>query len=229
MTHEPCLVADITTLPPPCQTKARALEIYTEPFRRVIEYIHTCNVQGEVAEFGTFNGFTARLIAELLQQYQCGKHLHLFDSWEGFPAMTGGDANCQEVRNGSWKQGDCRPAAGHQTIMILREILWQFVPERLHLTKGFYRDTLPAALPLHISFLHIDCDLYESTCTVLRHCAPLLTNGAVILFDDFNNNLASNLFGERRAFRESTIFPHCEPWFTYGSSGYAFIYHKDET
>jgi len=55
---------------------------------------------------------------------------------------------------------------------------------------------------------------------------PSLSEGAVILFDDFNNNLASNNFGERKAFKDHLLY-NSELWFTYGWSGYVYIYHKE--
>ncbi len=38
-----------------------------------------------------------------------------------------------------------------------------------------------------IALLHIDCDLYSSTVTVLEHCGPFLTEGTVVVFDEFFN------------------------------------------
>ena len=57
---------------------------------------------------------------------------------------------------------------------------------RLH--RGWFDASLPAflaremavgevALPLHVSFLHIDCDLYSSTKTVLTLLAPAIRTG----------------------------------------------------
>lgn len=228
MTHEPVIVADITCLPPPCMSKERALQIYTEPFRRVVEYTNLCHVEGDITEFGTFHGFTARMFTELMKEYGDKRTLLLYDSWQGFPATVGEiDSNCKEVKEGYWKQGDCNPALGIETEVRIASILDSILPGQIKTCRGFYQDTVkPEYLPKSISILHIDCDLYESTLLVLEKVRPLLSEGAVILFDDFNNNLASNNYGERAAFRNSSIAAYCEPWFTYGWSGYAFIYHK---
>lgn len=219
-------MADITTLPPPCMTKQRALEIYTEPFRRIVEYTNLCHVKGDICEFGTYNGFTARLFAELMQQYKDNRVLYLYDSWEGFPEPKGNDKACKEVIEGYWKKGDCAPPLGGDTPMRIKQILGFFIPGKIKTVQGFYEHTLQKLenLPEQISILHIDCDLYESTKIVLEKTQYRLSPGAVILFDDFNNNLANNNFGERKAFKE-TIDKYCEPWFTYGWSGYAFIYN----
>ena len=38
-----------------------------------------------------------------------------------------------------------------------------------------------------VSFIHIDCDLYSSTMTVLRACRERLLVGTVIVFDEYFN------------------------------------------
>ncbi len=205
--------------PPPCLTYERAMEIYTEPFNRVMEYVNLCNVSGDICEFGTYRGFTSEQLALRMKN----QRLYLYDSWEGFPEITSVDMHCKEVLEGYWKQGDCRVTTAVEQEIF--DMVNAHIPGRLNMVKGYYSPQTP--IPEQIALLHIDCDLYSSTKTALELCAPNLSEGAVILFDDFNNNLASNEYGERRAFRE-TIADKCgEPWFTYGWSGYAFLYHKE--
>jgi hypothetical protein len=38
-----------------------------------------------------------------------------------------------------------------------------------------------------VAFLHVDCDLYSATKTVLEQVAPLLVEGTVIVFDEYFN------------------------------------------
>lgn len=58
------------------------------------------------------------------------------------------------------------------------------------LVIGLYSDTLPEWVPDEddpaIALVHIDCDLYSSTRTVLEHIGPLLKPGALIVFDEFH-------------------------------------------
>ena len=74
---------------------------------------------------------------------------------------------------------------------------------RLH--RGWFDASLPAflaremavgevALPLHVSFLHIDCDLYSSTQTVLRCLACAIGVGTVVVFDEWCGYVYSQLF-----------------------------------
>jgi hypothetical protein len=60
----------------------------------------------------------------------------------------------------------------------------------VELKKGWFADTLPSFVDLHeelIAFLHIDCDIYESTAQGLDLLAPRMVDGTVILFDEFYN------------------------------------------
>lgn len=230
MTRQPLCLNDITVFPPPCLTAARAAEIYDPAFQRIMEYVVNSRVEGDVLEFGTFNGYTARTLAEMMYAYKHSGSLHLYDSWEGFPAMEGGDADCPEVtQHKTWKQGDCTPLVPNADVWI-QKILSIILPDRVHSVKGFYDKTFTGE-GVNASIVHIDCDLYESTKYVLEKLLAndCLAEGAVIMFDDWNNNFASNKYGERRACKEvfaASSGVSLEPWFSYGSSGMAFIVQK---
>ncbi len=56
--------------------------------------------------------------------------------------------------------------------------------------KGLFEETLPGFMAEHegpASFVHIDCDLYESTRTILDHIGPRLQSGTRVLFDEYFN------------------------------------------
>lgn len=224
----PLCVNDITVFAPPCLTPKRAYEIYEPAFRRIVEYVANSRIDGDVLEFGTAHGYTARMLAELMRAYGNKSSLHLYDSWEGFPEMTGNDAECPEVKiHDTWHKGDCAPNVPN-TPGIIKAVLSLLLSDKVNINKGFY--TSEMALPEKAAIVHIDCDLYESTKIVLAAILPILQQGSVIMFDDWNNNMASNEFGERKAVRDIFSFYNLcsmEPWFSYGSSGMAFLVHKN--
>ena len=56
--------------------------------------------------------------------------------------------------------------------------------------KGWFDDTLPKFVQNYnekISFLHIDCDLYSSTKTIFKWLDNQITEGTIILFDEYFN------------------------------------------
>ena len=77
--------------------------------------------------------------------------------------------------------------------------------EGVTLFKGFFEETIPKfkkeAKP--ICFLHIDCDLYSSTKTVLYELNNFIVPNTIIVFDEwiYNHNIIYN-DGEQKAFYE---------------------------
>ncbi len=74
----------------------------------------------------------------------------------------------------------------------------------MELVKGWFEKILPSFLadhPQEVAFLHIDCDLYSSTKTVLESFSPRICPGCVIVFDEYFN-YAGWRMGEYKAFQE---------------------------
>lgn len=77
--------------------------------------------------------------------------------------------------------------------------------------SGWFKDTLPQYIQVadKIGFLHIDCDLYESTVEVLDALNPFIVENTIILFDEWlywareSNQYMSDC--EQKAFYEWVI------------------------
>jgi len=124
-----------------------------------------CAVQGLVLEFGVFRGDSLQMIAK-----RCAQDVHGFDSFEGLPE--------------DWTDGreKGRFSLGGEPPPIK-------APNAV-LHKGWFQDTLPAFLAAHpgpARFVHVDCDVYGSTKTVLEHLAPRLVPGTIVVFDEYFN------------------------------------------
>lgn len=121
---------------------------------------------GLYAEFGVYKGDSINRLARLRPR----QVLHGFDSFEGLPeSWTLG------ARTGSFSVAGRLPAVHGNVVLI----------------KGFFEQTLPAFLPTcgkkAVAFMHIDCDLYSATKTVLDELAPMLVEGTIIVFDEYFN------------------------------------------
>jgi O-methyltransferase len=198
-----------------------------------VEYVYYGEVEGDVAEFGTMSGDTSVALAQAMSFCRdlghTPKKLHLFDSFEGLPAITSKvDAQSQHVLSGAWGPGGCKMLGKAELLARLQPHL---APERLVVHHGWYRDTVPK-LPRSTRFglVHVDCDLYQSTMDALE---PLFANGhlaegALILFDDWNCNRASPAHGERRAWAElaSTFSIVSSDLGGYSWDGHKFIVHS---
>ena len=79
------------------------------------------------------------------------------------------------------------------------------VRENVTLIPGFFIDTLPTFVSEHqserVSFVHIDCDLYSATRTVLDALSDMLRPGCIIVFDEYFN-YPDWREGEYKAFTE---------------------------
>jgi hypothetical protein len=124
-----------------------------------------CAVNGLVLEFGVYTGKSLRAIAR-----RCSQEVHGFDSFEGLP----------EDWSYFQKQGR----------FSLNGKAPQFDEPNIRLHPGYFEQTLPRFLNEHSGparFIHVDCDLYTSTRTVLQLLAPRIVSGTVILFDEYLN------------------------------------------
>jgi hypothetical protein len=133
-----------------------------------LELLHALTVHVKpgdlVLEFGVFSGRTINALAESLS----GHSLWGFDSFEGLPETWR-----SEFSQGVFKL-DSLPA----------------VRENVTLVKGWFDKTLPVFLEKtkgDVGFVHIDCDLYSSSKTVLGLLKDRLRDGAVLVFDEYFN------------------------------------------
>ena len=131
-------------------------------------------------EFGTYKGNSINMLAKL----QPNRQFYAFDSFEGLPeGWTPG------ARKGSFTTNRVLPA----------------VRKNVRVIPGFFENTLEEFLQSNpnqcISFVHIDCDLYSSTLTVLEYLHPRFKIGTTIVFDEYYN-YAEWMDGEYKAWME---------------------------
>jgi len=174
-----------------------------------VAYINSADVKGDIVEFGTMGGFTARTIATAMvfdprrQPNNPLRKLHLFDSFQGLPDIISTiDIESPHVISGTWSKGGCKVLGENE----LSEMVSGIIPkERFRIYPGWFSETV-IKLPKDIRFamIHFDGDLYQSTIDALEPCFAngYISPGAVFLFDDWNCNHADPACGERRAWAE---------------------------
>jgi O-methyltransferase len=138
-------------------------------------YVSWERIPGDYAEFGVFDGGTFLEAWQAVQRYGLTDVcLHAYDSFAGLPEVTGTDSD------GSFRPGDfasSRLVFDRTTAIIPRE--------RMTVTQGFFRETLPVAEQHPLAVVLVDCDLYTSTVPVLDFLTGQLQNGTVLIFDDW--------------------------------------------
>ena len=188
------------------------------------------SVSGDYMEFGIFKGYS------FWHAQQVARKLNLrsmrffgFDSFAGLPEPRGVDLTPDE----HFYQGQyaCTKAAVERNLDA-EGVDW----DRTFLIEGFFSDSLTPETRRKYSMKRvalalIDCDLYESTVQVLSFLEPMLDDGTVLLFDDWNAFDASDAKGQRRAFHEFLDAAHwaAEPLLAYGHYGQVFVMRKEPT
>ncbi len=193
-----------------------------------VQYAVCAAVPGDIAEFGCHTGRTAKVIAAGMKLMRANKRLHLFDSFDGLPTSVHEvDRENVHVKTGVWGAGAYKGLNPEQLQHACQKYL---PPGTVHIHTGWFSESLPKMAPgTKFSMLHIDCDLYVSALDVLDFVfqTGALSDGAVVLFDDWNCCRASNDFGERKAWKEACDRYRvvAEDWGGYGWAGHKFIVH----
>ncbi len=188
---------DCAELHPAREMKKRALQesvgyiqenmihaLALETAREVLEIAINEAPNGQFCEFGVYKGGSIRFIANKIKS----QVIHGFDSFEGLPEnWRGGAGNAQK---GAFSIDGKLPK----------------VPKNVTLHKGLFNETIPRWMNEHsgsIALIHMDCDLYSSTKTVLSYLQPRIQPGTIIVFDEYFNypNWQQHEF---KAFREFT-------------------------
>lgn len=136
---------------------------------------------GAFAELGVYQGLTARLI----HHYAPERHLHLFDTFEGFPERN----VTSELRDtGVTIRTD------QFSDTSLDRVRAAIQPRNNHVSfhKGYFPDSIPTALHEEtFAFVHLDADLYDPTFEGLRFFYPRMTRRGIIVVHDYNSWLGA--------------------------------------
>jgi hypothetical protein len=128
------------------------------------------SLDGDFAEFGVFAGGSAVLLGHIAAC--AGKHLHLFDTWEGYPRVSKSDPPRIQV-------GQCCVKK-----RVVERTLSMNGIRNYTLYKGSFCDTL-SSFRHPLAFAHIDCDLYEGTKQCLICVLPLMHPNGSLIVDDY--------------------------------------------
>ena len=150
---------------------------------RNLEKILEAHIPGDVVEFGCYAGTTSLFIRRLLNQAEATKNtpveraFHVYDSFEGLPEKTPPDANAAGV---DFEAG--------KLYVSKKEFLQVFKnaglrPSVIH--KGWFNALQATDVPEHIAFAFLDGDFYDSIISSLRLVYPRMSEGGIILIDDY--------------------------------------------
>ena len=217
-------------------TELTQSDVRYEAFQKAIRFVNYELIEGDVLEFGLYTGRSLAMLQIANEEYM-KKSIHKlpfsrdfvgFDSFRGLfnahhPRWQDGDFAVNHSWHPTIKVGEA--VTGEKVIAFFKKI---GLKEPL-LVEGEFKMSLKKFANRYlkkVAIVHIDCDTYESTKTVLKCLPPLLQEGTVLLFDDWFHYRANVNFGEARAFNEFRkrlkTFSFVE-YFNYGTFCKAFI------
>lgn len=217
-----CIPERPTASGPPSWQNAGVM--YEGMFYLAAQYVGTVRPRkGAYCEFGVYDGRSFLMAGHALKN-QCGG-FYAFDSYQGIGGALDGETD-------HYKDGDYR--ANVQTLEYnLRYAGLENLPYKV--ISGFFEETLVNRTSVDddigpISIVHIDVDVYYPAKLALNYVTPGLSDGALLMFDDYDQLAARNDLGERRALAEwldeNPEFT-VEPYRNYGVFCRSFIVHKN--
>ena len=140
----------------------------------------TEEIKGVLAEVGVFKGGSAKIICEAKGR----RALHLFDTFEGMPEVSGYDAS---YRKGQFKA----------TLGSVKDFLKGY--PNVHFHKGVFPENTKLLRNKKFAFVNLDVDIYESTLNCIKFFYPRMSKGGIIISHDYNYPEAP---GVKKAFGE---------------------------
>jgi O-methyltransferase len=181
----------------------------------------TRNVLGNVAECGVWRGRTLVAMGLYLQQQGSPKTLFGFDSFQGFDASVERDL----LLGGT--HVDVKRVGGFEdtSYTLVQRKLSAFRLNNVRLEAGYFQESLVRRKAENFSFVHLDCDIYESYALCLEFFYPRLSPGGIMLFDEYNdvswpgaNRAVDEFFAGKSEQPQSVTKDNFEKWFVIKAS-----------
>ena len=149
----------------------------------ILNYLKNNKINGDIVECGVGRGISLYKISKISSNLKIKKKIFGYDSFEGFPEPHISDLSYKNVKKGQWSDTSIKFVKSH----FIKNNFSDFYDNYITLTKGFFNQTLENSKHKKISYLHIDCDLYQGYKDVLENLYNKVSKGGVILLDDYGH------------------------------------------
>jgi O-methyltransferase len=152
-----------------------------------LKYIAERKLQGDVAEFGVYQGGTTVFMAKVLKYFKHNCHIYGFDTFHGFPSRKHfldmySDEKCEF----------------HDYETVARYC----APYNIELIIGDISETYTKLRDVDLVLTFFDTDNYSATKQALQLCVERTVQGGVLAFDHFFSPTWDKTIGERIAIRQ---------------------------
>lgn len=162
-----------------------------------VRYVVNAGIKGDLVECGVWRGGSSMMAALTLRECKARRRLWLYDTFEGMPppgeldvAYHGERARVQHARE-EMARAERRPGVSNvwawATLEDVKANLSATGYEDCEYVVGRVEETVPGTAPGEVALLRLDTDWYESTRHELEHLYPRLTEGGVLILDDYGH------------------------------------------
>ena len=184
-----------------------------------VKYVINNNIEGDIVECGVWKGGSMMAAAlALLEMNATDRDLYLYDTFKGMTKPSEEDVTicgdtahedylhrvkrkAPEVYPYTLKRDDKRDMSNwcYSSLEEVRKNMFslRYPRDRIFFIQGRVEDTIPHHVPADISILRLDTDFYESTKHELEHLFPRVSQGGVLIIDDYGHWL-----GQKKAVDE---------------------------
>jgi O-methyltransferase len=154
---------------------------------QAIEHVIARGIPGAVVECGVWRGGSSMAAALTMQRLGECRDVYLFDTFEGMPRPTDADVDyAGRAELPTWDPVNRNTRVDIDSVRAAMRSTG-YPDEHTSLVKGSVEDTVPEAAPQEIAVLRLDTDWYESTRHELHHLYPRLSQGGVLIIDDYGH------------------------------------------
>ena len=143
-------------------------------------------VPGDCFEFGCHRGYSASMLAEMIEQTGVDKRIHLFDTFSGMP-------HSDPEYDNFYKKGDFADTS----LDLIKSTLAPWDKSgRFVYVPGDICETVPNYAAAPACYLRIDVDLWRPSKAILEAKFDSLNTGGIVYLDDY---VGDKTLGERKA------------------------------
>lgn len=159
-----------------------------------ISAVQANGVPGDFVEAGVARGGSGIVMATLMEE---GRRFRGYDLFGMIPPPSSMDPDEAHQRYETIREGAASGIGDHEeyygytndlygrVIESFREYGVPMDGENVQLVEGSFEETLRFDDSERIALLHVDCDWYEPTKLVLQRSLPHLSEGGVVVIDDY--------------------------------------------
>jgi O-methyltransferase len=157
-----------------------------------IRHVTAAGIPGAIVECGVWRGGSMMAAAlTLIEQRATDRELFLFDTFAGMTPPTHDDVDLsgRNAEDLLARHDRKAPIWAHAELAEVRRNMEStgYPSDRIRYVVGPVEETLPAEAPERISVLRLDSDWYTSTRHELIHLYPKLSDGGVLIIDDYGH------------------------------------------